>query len=130
MTYEITKSAERDIKGVLAETLKYFGTRQLAVYAEIIGKGIKMVTDNPDRAGSFDQSEIAAEVKLFHLELAAGRRGAAAHCLHYTTGMTSSGAIGTIVLRRLHENMEPRYKVIRSLNNFIAQRSKGDPAET
>lgn len=124
MTYEITKSAERDIKSILAETRKHSGTRQLAVYAEIIDKGIAMVGDDPRHAGPLDRSELAPDVKLFHLELAAGRRGGAAHCLYYTTRSMSNGAIGTIILRVLHERMEPRYKVVRSLYDFSADHSE------
>ncbi|MDA8230269.1 MAG: type II toxin-antitoxin system RelE/ParE family toxin [Magnetospirillum sp.] len=118
MTFEIARAAERDIKDILAETLKVFGMRQLAVYAAIIDKGMAMVGDDPERAGSIDRSEIGRGVRLFHLELAADRRGAAAHCLYYATGEMSNGANGTIVLRVLHEHMEPRYKVVRSLKKF------------
>jgi len=46
------------------------------------------------------------------------RRGGAAHCLYYTTGRLPDGAVGTIILRVLHEHMEPRYKVVRSLKSF------------
>ncbi len=54
-------------------------------------------------------------LRLLHLELASGRRGGAAHCLYYTIGTMPNGAPGTIILRVLHEGMEPRYKVARSL---------------
>lgn len=118
MTYEITKAAERDVTGILSETLRIFGTQQLAAYAEIIEKGMAMVGDAPERGGSLDRSEIAPHVRLFHLELASGRRGSAAHCLYYTTGMMSDGAIGTIILRVLHEHMEPRYKIVRALQDY------------
>ena len=77
-----------------------------------------MVGDDPERAGSIDRSSVVADVRLFHLELAAGRRGAAAHCLFYTRGRMSNGEAGVIVLRVLHEAMEPRYKLLRSLNQY------------
>ncbi len=115
MTYVITEPAERDIKSILTNTLKVFGPRQLTTYAKIIDKGMEMVGDNPERAGSIDRSEIRQGVRLFHLELAAGRLGAASHCLYYTTGQITNGTIGTIILRVLHEHMEPRYKVVTSL---------------
>lgn len=124
MSYEIAKAAERDIKDILTKTLKVFGTHQLDVYAEIIDRGMSMVGDNPERGGSIDRSEIASGVRLFHLELAAGRSGAASHCLYYTTGMMSNGGIGTIILRVLYEHMEPRYKVIRSLNRQARLRAE------
>jgi len=116
MIYEITEPAERDIRDILSQTLKVFGTRQLTVYADIIEAGITMVGDDPERGGSIDRSEIAPGVRVFHLELAAKRSGAASHCLYYTTGRMSNGVVGTLILRVLYETMEPRYKVIRSLN--------------
>jgi toxin ParE1/3/4 len=122
MTYEITEPAERDIKSILAETLKVFGTHQLVVYAGVIDRGMAMVGEDPERGGSIDRSEIAQGVRLFHLELAAGRSGAASHCLYYTTGRMSDGVVGTIILRVLYEHMEPRYRVIRSLNSRTRSR--------
>ncbi len=118
MTYEITVTAERDIREILSATLKMFGTHQLETYENIIGKGLEMVGQDPNRPGSIDRSSIAPNVRLFHLELAAGRRGAAAHCLFYTTGTMSNGETGIFVLRVLHEGMEPRYKLLKSLNKY------------
>jgi toxin ParE1/3/4 len=115
MAYEMTEPAERDIRGILRETLKGFGSSQLSAYAQIIEKGMIMVGEDPERPGSIDRSEVVPGVRLFHLELAASRRGAAAHCLYYTTGRMSSGVIGTLILRVLHEGMEPRHKLVRSL---------------
>jgi hypothetical protein len=37
---------------------------------------------------------------------------------HRNPGPLSDGAIGTIILRVLHEHMESRYKVVRSLKGF------------
>jgi toxin ParE1/3/4 len=118
MAYEVTKPAERDIRAILRETLSTFGTWQLDAYAQIIEKGMALVGEDPERPGSIDRSEIAPGVRLFHLELAANRRGAAAHCLYYTIGRMSNGVIGTIILRVLHESMAPRYKVASSLGTF------------
>ncbi len=118
MTYSITKAAERDIKDVLANTLKSFGTHQLSIYEQIIEKGLTMIADEPLRVGSVDRSEIRPGIRLFHLELAAGRRGAAAHCLYYSAEMMPSGKAKVVVLRVLHEQMEPRNRVVRSLKGF------------
>ena len=121
MSYVITEPAERDIKGILNNTLKVFGPRQLITYAEIIDKGMEMVGDKPERGGSIDCFEIRPGVRLFHLELAAGRLGAASHCLYYTAAQIANGTVGTIILRVLHEHMEPRYKVVRSLTAHSKQ---------
>lgn len=118
MTYEITLAAERDIREILSATLKMFGTHQLSAYEKIIERGIEVVGDDPRAAGSVDRSSLIPKVRLFHLEIAAGRRGAAAHCLFYTTGVMSNGETGVIILRVLHEAMEPRHKLLRSLNQY------------
>ena len=124
MSYEITEPAERDIKSILVYTLKVFGTGQLSVYEGIIDKGLAMVGADPDLLGSMDRSQIRSGIRLFHLELAVGRRGGASHCLYYTTGMMSNGIVGTIVLRVLGEEMEPRYKVVGALKQFASARTK------
>jgi toxin ParE1/3/4 len=117
MSYELTEPAERDIKGIVRDTMKMFGPRQVQAYARIIERGIELVAENPDRLGSLDRSEIASGVRLLHLEIAAGRRGGAAHCLYYIQGRLSDGSAGAIILRVLHEHMEPRHRVIRTLRD-------------
>lgn len=118
MIYDITATAERDIREILTATLKMFGTYQLSVYTNIIEQGLALVAEDPERAGSIDRSSIAPNVRLFHLELAANRRGGAAHCLFYTRGKMSNGEMGVIILRVLHEGMEPRYRLLRTLNQY------------
>lgn len=119
MSYKLTRAAERDIRDILTYTLKVFGAHQLAAYTGIIEKGLAMIGDDPGRGGSIDRSGIAPGVRMFHLELAVGRRGAAAHCVYYTTGQMKSGGAGTAILRLLHEGMEPRHKVVSSLNSPV-----------
>ncbi len=124
MTYETTRTADQDIKDILTKTLRRFGTLQLDIYAEIIDKGMDMIGEDPERGGSLDRSEIALGVRMLHLELAAGRRGAASHCLYFTTGRLSNGAVGTLILRVLHEGMEPKHKVSRGLRDFQKQQAE------
>jgi len=52
VSHTLTPAAERDIRDILRETLKRFGTRQLQAYQQIIASGIEMVAENPDRPGS------------------------------------------------------------------------------
>ena len=118
MRFVLTEPAERDIRAILRETLQSFGTHQLSAYQNIISRGIEMVAENPARPDSMDRSELAEGVRLFHLELAAGRSGGAAHCLYYAIGTLPDCSQGVIILRVLHERMEPRHKVIRSLRGF------------
>ena len=118
MKVELTEPAERDITGILKQTLEMFGPVQVAAYGLIIEKGIALIAEHPARPGSLDRSSVGAGVRLFHLELAAGKRGAAAHCLYYAAGRLSDGSNGTIILRVLHERMEPRYRVLSTLKTF------------
>lgn len=117
MRHKLTEPAERDIRGILRDTIKMFGPMQMQAYARLIDGGIEMVADSPDRQSSLERSELVPGVRLLHLELAAGRRGAAAHCLYYMTGKLSDGSTGTIILRVLHEHMEPRYRIVRALRD-------------
>ena len=84
--------------------------------AGLIERGLELIAEDPDRAGSLDRFAVVSGVRLFHLDLAAGRRGAAAHGLYYMTGKLSNGETGVIVLRVLHEGMEPRGKLARALD--------------
>jgi toxin ParE1/3/4 len=118
MPYQITEPAARDIQEILRTTLKEFGTRQLGIYAGIIEKATQMAGTQPDCPGSIERSELAPGVRLLHLAHAANRRGAAAHCLYFATGSLSNGEAGAIILRVLHEAMEPRHRVVRSLAAF------------
>lgn len=118
MRHKITFPAERDIKSILSETAKNFGTVQLGVYEEIINRGIAMVAEDPLRASSIERNSIHDGVRLFHLEHAAGRRGGAAHCIYYAIAQMSDGLESVVVLRVLHEHMEPRARVIRSIGTM------------
>lgn len=117
MRHELTEPAEGDIRDILRNTMRMFGPRQGQVYARIIERGIELVSDNPARPGSLERSELAPGVRLLHLEIPAGRRGGAAHCLYYTKGGLSDGTTGVVILRLLHERMEPRHRVIGALMN-------------
>ena len=109
--YRLTEAADQDIDAILRETTRLFGPRQRHRYAEIIRIGIEMVASEPDRPGSRPRLEIRTEIRSFHLELAAGRSGAAAHQLFYVRHRFDDGDEGVIVLRVLHEKMDPRHHV-------------------
>jgi toxin ParE1/3/4 len=115
MRYELTEPAERDIRDILRNTMQMFGVRQVRAYAAIMERGVEMVSEDPERPGSFDRSELAPSVRLLHLELAAGRRGGASHCIYYVKGQLSDGAQGVVILRVLHERMEPRGRIVGAL---------------
>lgn len=119
MNWQIAAAAQRDIQNILLQSRRQFGPRQMTAYAQRIDRGIELIAASPTPAGSIDRSDIAAGVRSFHRELTARRRHAAVHCLYYRIGELTDGSIGAIVLRVLHDRMEPRRRVVRSLSAFI-----------
>jgi len=111
--YRLTTAADEDIVAILRETARLFGPRQRDRYAEIIRIGIEMIASEPERPGSRPRLEIRAETRSFHLELAAGRAGTAAHQIFYIGHRFDNGDEGVIILRVLHEKMEPRHHISR-----------------
>jgi toxin ParE1/3/4 len=113
--FRLTRQADQDIVDILRETLNSFGPRQLANYARIIDQGIAMVAEDPYRPSSMDRSDIRRNVRSLHLELAAGRRGGASHKLYFTTMADRDQEPVVVILRVLHERMEPKRRLLRAL---------------
>jgi toxin ParE1/3/4 len=84
-------------------------------YAELIERAIRMVAENPERPGSRQRDDLATGVRSLHVELAARRRGAAAHVLYYLRGRLDDGRDGVIIIRVLHDRMEPLRHLTRGL---------------
>lgn len=97
----LTKAAAADIKAILRESGKMFGPVQLERYAALIEAAIGMVAQQPARPASWERHDIADGVRSFHVEHAAGRRGAASHMLFYRTD-----DLGVTILRVLHQSMD------------------------
>lgn len=126
MKFRLAEPAERDIRNILGESLQMFGPLQARAYAGIIERGIALVADEPDRPGSVGREELAPGVRSFHLEVAARKRGGAAHCLYYVTARLPDGTDGVVIVRVLHERMEPRHRVVRSLKGVAASYDDND----
>ncbi|CAO3459865.1 hypothetical protein [Azospirillum largimobile] len=92
---------------VLKETLERFGTHQRETYKRLIGKTVTMFAEDLGRGGSRDRETVVSGLRAFHLETAAGRRGAASHFLYHVVERPSDGPARVIVLGLLHESMEP-----------------------
>lgn len=113
-SYRITESAKRDFRAVLKETQEHFGTRQREIYKRLIAKGVEMVAAEPGRSGSWDRGGVVPGLRAFHLENAAGKRGTAAHTLYYGTERSPDGSPCVVILRLLHESMEPKLHIART----------------
>lgn len=74
-----------------------------------------MVAEEPERPGSRQCDDLAAGLRSFHLEIAARRRGAAAHVVYYLRGRFDDASEGIIVARLLQERMEPLRHLSRDL---------------
>jgi toxin ParE1/3/4 len=115
VNYQLTEAADGDIADILRETTRQFGPLQQKRYAALIERAIEMVAEEPGRPGSRRRDELAPGVRSFHIEVAARRRGAAVHVVYYLRGRLVDGREGIIVVRLLHERMEPLRHLIRGL---------------
>jgi toxin ParE1/3/4 len=106
--YRVTHAARRDFKAVLKETREQFGPQQQEVCRHLIAEAVRLVAAEPGRAGSWNRGVVVPGLRAFHLEHAARRRGAAAHILYYAVECLPDGASRVVILRLLHERMEPK----------------------
>jgi len=113
--YRLTEAADADVTDILSESARLFGPRQRDVYAHLIEKAINLVADAPGWPGTRLREDLGEGVRSFHLELAAGRQGAASHAVYYIAGRMEDGSEGIIVLRVLHERMDPAVHVEQEL---------------
>lgn len=112
--YLVTDAAKLDFKAVLKETKELFGPRQRAIYKRLISDGVKMVAEEPTRGGSWNRGGVVPGLRAFHLEHAAGKSGGASHILHYAVERLANGSPRVVILRLLHERMEPRLHIART----------------
>lgn len=73
---------------------------------------MELIGEAPERPGSRTRDELAPGVRSFHVELAARRRGAAAHVLYYLVRQQAGGGAEVLILRVLHERMDPTRHLI------------------
>lgn len=112
--YRVTQAAKQDFKAILRETGLTFGPRQRDIYRDLIARAVEMLAADPLRGGSWDRGFFVPGLRAFHLDYAAGRRGASAHALYYALDPSPHGPPCVIILRLLHESMEPRLHLARS----------------
>ncbi len=99
----------------LRETTRQFGPIQRRRYAALITRALELASDQPERPGSRSRDDLAAGLRSVHVEMAARRSGAAMHVVYYMRGPVDEGQDGIIIVRMLHERMEPLRHLIRSL---------------
>jgi len=121
LRFRLTIDADADITQILRTTDRLFGEGQVKEYARIIALGIERVTADPQRAASVDAGWIREGVRLYHLEHAAGRRRGAAHVVFYKLAKGPGGQDELVVLRVLHERMQPKRRLIQALRGEEAE---------
>ncbi|MCF3641542.1 type II toxin-antitoxin system RelE/ParE family toxin [Rhizobium sp. TRM95111] len=109
MTWRLTREAERDLTEIARHTVETFGRDQAMHYAALIERALTMLSDDPLRPSSRAREELAPAVRSFHLAHASPRRHAASHVVYYHRAAGSAKDI--IVLRVLHERMEPKRRL-------------------
>jgi toxin ParE1/3/4 len=114
--YRLTHAADRDIERILEESAQRFGPSQRDRYAQLIEAAAELVAAEPERPGSRPRRELGDGVRSFHVELAARRRGAASHLLYYVGATWDDDSQGVVILRVLHEAMEPHLHLIAGLD--------------
>lgn len=117
MKYRLTLLAERDVAAILRKTRKQFGSGQVRRYANVIERGVAMVAAEPMRPSSMERAEMGKGVRSFHLELAAKRRHGASHILYFLETSGPHGERELVILRVLHESMEPKRRLIAALRD-------------
>ena len=124
MRFAFTEHADEDVVGILRETHRLFGPRQLEIYASLIDAACALAAEDPLRPSSNDRSTLGEGVRVFHVRLAGGRMNAASHVIYYRVGREATGEPYLQVLRVLHERMAPTRWIAEAL-----QTETGDESE-
>ena len=107
----LTHSAEKDLKAILRATRRMFGDRQVTSYATILRQAFDLVAHDPFRPSTRAREELAPGLRSIHLQAIAGRRGGASHVLFYAVVEDTHVEPAILVVRVLHEAMEPKGRV-------------------
>lgn len=112
MIVRLTREAGQDLAEIARYTVATFGAEQAMRYAALIEHGLAFLAENPHRPASRNREELRPGVRSFHLSRAAARRHAASHILYYHIAASEQGAQDIVILRVLHERMEPLKRLV------------------
>ncbi len=108
----LTREAERDLDEIARYTIATFGPEQAMRYAALIEHALTLLAEDPHRLASRERNELRPGVRSMHLSRAAARRHAASHVLYYHLAARADGAQDIVILRVLHERMEPLKRLV------------------
>jgi toxin ParE1/3/4 len=109
--YRLGAQAIQDLQSILLESERMFGPSQRQTYTDLFHRAAGLIATEPQRIGSKTRDELRQGLRSFHLDRAAGRRGAASHSLYYVESVLEDGAPGVTILRILHDHMDPERHV-------------------
>jgi len=113
--YQLAEAARADVADILRQTVRRFGPLQRRRYGRLIEAAAEMIGLDANRTGSRSRDELLPGLRSFPIERAARRRGSAAHVLYYLPGTFDDGREGVIILRVLHERMDPARHIVEEL---------------
>lgn len=112
MRVRLTREAERDLAEIARYTVATFGADQAMRYAALVEHALALLGEHPHRPASRERDELRPGVRSLHLSRVAVRGHAASHVLYYHLAAGADGASDVIVLRVLHERMEPLKRLV------------------
>lgn len=112
MIVRLTVEAERDFTEIARYTVTAFGVVQTMNYAALIEHAMSLLAENPLRPASRARDELRPGVRSMHFSRAAAQRHAAAHVLYYHLVAGADEAQEIVILRVLHERMEPLKRLV------------------
>lgn len=114
MSFRLTEAADHDIERILQDTLELFGPHQFQAYSALIDQALQRVGTDPQGLGTSKREDIGPGVRALRLDAVARRRGSASHSVYYLPPEDGRGSV-VIVLRLLHDRMEPKHRVASEL---------------
>ncbi len=127
MRRRLTRRADEDIEHILNETFRAFGPRQVQAYASLIDRAIALVAEAPERPSSQHRPDLAPGIRSFHIAVASGRKGGASHILYFTVRDAAEDDREVVILRVLHDRMEPRLRLATALSEGNEGGASHDP---
>ena len=112
MNVRLTREAEQDLAEIARYTVATFGAEQAMRYAALIEHAIALLVESPLRAASRERDDLRPGVRSLHLSRVAARRHAASHILYYHLAAAGDGGQHVVILRVLHERMEPLKRLL------------------
>lgn len=102
-----TKPADQDIEHIWDYTARRYNAEQADAYTDLIGQALRDIEQDPERPSSRKHPDLGEEIRSYRVDLSKRRSGTGIksprHVIFYTLAYDDE----ILVLRILHETMEP-----------------------